>query len=61
MRYTPIIGTQDDYVPYQSIKSQYDSCHQCGKKGKRPHGMPRRIAHVAALHRRSWIVAKGGV
>ena len=61
MRYTPIIGSQDDYVQYQSIKPKHSPCPQCGKKGKRKHVLTRRIAHVAALHRRSWIVADVGV
>jgi transposase-like protein len=61
MRYTPIIGNQDDYVEYQSIKPKHYPCPQCGKKGKRKHVITRRLAHVAALHRRSWIVADVGV
>jgi hypothetical protein len=35
MRYTPIIGSQDDNVEYQSIKPKHYPCPQCGKKGKR--------------------------
>lgn len=61
MRYTPIIGSQDDEVEYQSIKPKHYPCPQCGKKGKRKHVITRRIAHVAALNRRSWIVAEVGV
>jgi transposase-like protein len=61
MRYTPIIGNQDDYVEYQSIKPKHSPCPQCGKKGNRKHVITRRIAHVAALQRRSWIVADVGV
>lgn len=61
MRYTPIIGTQDDYVQYQSIKPKHYPCPQCGKKGKRKHVLTRRIAHVAAVGRRSWIIANVGV
>jgi hypothetical protein len=61
MRYTPIIGSQADYVQHQSIKPKHYPCPQCGKKGKRKHVITRRIAHVAALQRRSWIVAEVGV
>ena len=61
MRYTPIIGSQDDDVEYQSVKPKHYPCPQCGKKGKRKHVITRRIAHVAALNRRSWIVADVGV
>jgi transposase-like protein len=61
MRYTPIIGSQDDNVEYQSIKPKHYPCPQCGKKGKRKRVITRRIAHVAALNRRSWVVADVGV
>jgi Transposase len=61
MRYTPIIGNQDDYIQYQAIKPKYYPCPQCGKQGKRKHVITRRIAHIAALHRRSWIIADVGV
>jgi hypothetical protein len=61
MRYTPIIGSQDDEGEYQSIKPKHYPWPQCGKRGKRKHVITRRIAHVAALNRRSWIVADVGV
>jgi hypothetical protein len=61
MRDTPIIGSQDDAVEYQSINPQHYPCPQCGKKGKRKHVITRRIAHVAALNRRCGIVAAVGV
>lgn len=61
MRYTPIIGSQDDAVEYQSIKPKHYPCPQCGKKGKRKHVITRRIAHVAACNRRCGIVADVGV
>jgi transposase-like protein len=61
MRYTPIIGSQDDDVEYQSVTPKHYPCPQCGKQGKRKHVITRRIAHVAALNRRSWIVADVGV
>jgi transposase-like protein len=61
MRYTPIIGSQDANVEYQSIKPKHYPCPQCGKKGKRKRVITRRIAHVAALNRRSWVVADVGV
>jgi hypothetical protein len=61
MRYTDMIGSQADYLQHQSSKPKYYPCPQCGTKGKRKRVMTRRIAHVAALHRRSWIVAEVGV
>ena len=61
MRYTPIIGTQADYIQHESIKPMYSPCPQCETKGKRKRVNTRWIAHVAALHRRSWIVAEVGV
>src|SRR5215467_10608725 len=61
MRYTPIIGNQDDDAEYQSVKPKHYPCPQCGIKGKRKHVITRRIAHVAALNRRSWLVADVGV
>src|SRR5499426_2095780 len=61
MRYTPIIGSQADYVQHQSIKPKHYPCPQCGKQGNRKHVIIRRSAHVAALQRRSWIVAEVGV
>ena len=60
MRYTPIIGSQDDEVAYQSIKPKQYPCPQCGRKGKRKHVVTQRIAHVAALNG-GWIVAEVGV
>jgi hypothetical protein len=61
MRYTPIIGSQGDYTEHRSIKPKYYPCPQCGTKGKRKQVITRCIAHVAALHRCSWIVAEVGV
>jgi hypothetical protein len=61
MRYPPRIGSQDDDGEYQSVKPKYHPCPQWGKKGKRKRVITRRIAHVAALPRRSWIVAEVGV
>lgn len=61
MRFTPLIGSQDDYIQPLSIKPKYSPCPQCGIKGKRKHVTTRRIPHVAVLHRRSWIVAEVGV
>jgi len=61
MRFTDVIGSQDDYIEYQSIKPKYFPCPQCGQKGKRKHVITRRIPHVAAVHRRSWIIADVGV
>jgi hypothetical protein len=61
MRFTEFIGSQIDSIERKSIKPKYSPCPQCGQKGKRKHVMTRRIAHVAALHRRSWIVAEIGV
>ena len=61
MRYTALIGTQADYIEHQSIKPLYHPCPQCETKGKRKRVLTRRVAHVAALHRRSWIDADVGV
>jgi len=61
MRFTVLIGSQADDIQHQSIQPKHYPCPQCGTKGKRKHVITRRIAHVAALHRRSWIVADVGV
>ena len=61
MRCTECIGSSDDYLEHQSIKPRYYPCSQCGKKGKRKRVIERRIPHVGALHRRSFIVAHVGV
>jgi hypothetical protein len=61
MRYTDLIGSQADYIQHESIKPMYYPCPQCQTKGKRKRISPRRVAHVAVLHRRSWIVAEVGV
>jgi Transposase len=61
MRFTNIIGSQADYIQHQSIKPKHSPCPQCGKKGKRKQVIIRRIPHIAALHRRAWIVAEVGV
>jgi uncharacterized Zn finger protein len=61
MRFPEFIGSQIDSIERKSIKPKYYPCPQCGQKGKRKHVITRRIAHVAALHRRSWIVAEIGV
>jgi hypothetical protein len=61
LRYPPTIGSQDDEVEYQSVKPTHHPCPPCGKKGKRQPVITRRIAHVAALPRRSWRVAEVGV
>ena len=55
MRYTDLIGTQADYIEHRSIKPLYYPCPQCETTGKRKRVLTRRVAHVAALHRRSWI------
>ena len=61
MRYTDFIGSQDDCIEFKAIKSKYHPCPQCGKKGKRKQVIARRIFHVSALHRRSFIVVQVGV
>lgn len=61
MRFTAFIGSQTDYIAYKSIKPKDYPCPQCGQKGKRKQVIERRIPHVAALHRRSWMVAEVGV
>lgn len=61
MRFTELIGSQSDYIEHKSIKPKYYPCPRCGQKGKRKHVLTRHIPHVAALHRRAWIVAEVGV
>jgi hypothetical protein len=61
MRFTDLIGSPDDYIERHSIKPAYYPCPQCGQRGKRNHSITREVRHVAALHRRSWIVAEVGV
>lgn len=61
MRFTVLIGNQADYIQHQSIKPKHYPCPACGKKGKRTHVVTRRVPHVAAVGRRSWIVAEVGV
>ena len=61
MRYTDIIGTQADYIEQQSIKPMYYPCPQYETTGRRKRVITRHVAHVAALYRRSWIVADVGV
>ena len=61
MRYTDLIGSQNDYIERHSIKPVSYPCPQCGQRGKRNHSITREVRHVAALHRRSWIVADVGV
>ena len=61
MRFTEFIGSQTDYIEYKSIKPQDYPCPQGGQKGKRKQVIERRMLHVAALHRRSWLVAEVGV
>ena len=61
MRFTEFTGSQTDYIEHKPNKPKYYPCPQCGRKGKRKQVIERRIPHVAALHRRSWIVAEIGV
>lgn len=61
MRYTELIGSHHDDVERHSIKPKYAPCPHCGQKGKRKRVLTRRVRHVAALHRRSWIEAEVGV
>lgn len=61
MRYTEFIGRTDDDVTHQSIKPKYHPCRQCNKKGKRKQVIRRRILHVGAHNRRSFIEAEVGV
>ena len=61
MRYADFIGSQDDCIERKTIKPKYHPCPGCQKKGKRKRVITRRIAHVAALHRRCFIVAEVGV
>jgi hypothetical protein len=57
MRETDRIGSQADSMQPQSIKPKYYPCPQRGTQGKRQRVMTRRLAHVAALQRRSSMVA----
>ncbi len=61
MRFIHPIGSQVDFIQHRSVKPKYHPCPQCGTKGKRKHVVTRRIPHLAALHRLSWIVAQVGV
>lgn len=61
MRYTDLIGTQADYIQHQSVKPMYYPCPQCKATGKRRRVTTRCVAHVAALHRQSWMVTEVGV
>jgi transposase len=61
MRFTEWIGNPDDYVERHAIKPKYYPCPHCGQKGKRKRVLTRRVGHVAALYRRSWIEAEVGV
>ncbi len=61
MRFIDPIGNTADYIERHAIKPQYYPCPQCGQKGKRRQVVTRRVQHVAALYRRSWIVAEVGV
>ena len=61
MRFTELIGSQSDYVERQSVKPKYYPCPHCGQKGKPKRVLRRRVQHVAALSRRSWIEAEVGI
>lgn len=61
MRFTEWIGNPDDYVERHAIQPKYYPCPHCGQKGKRKRVLSRRVQHVAALYRRSWIEAEVGV
>ena len=61
MRCTVLIGSQADALQPQSSTPPYAPCPQWGTKGKRQPGITRRMAHVAALQRRGWLVAAVGV
>jgi hypothetical protein len=61
MRFTELIGTQEDYTEHLVITPKYHPCPQCGMKGKRKHTTTRSVRHVAMLYRRCWIVAEVGV
>ncbi len=61
MRYTELIGTQDDYIDHLVITPDFHPCPQCGLEGKRKRTTTRSVRHVAVLYRRCWIVAEVGV
>ena len=61
MRCIDPLGNTADYIERHAMKSHYYPCPKCGRKGKRRQVVTRRVQHVAALHRRSWMVAEVGV
>ena len=61
LRFTEPIGNTADYIERRSMKPPYYPYPQCGRQGKRTQVVPRRVQHVAALYRRSWMVAEVGV
>ena len=61
MRYIEPIGSQTDYIERKTNKPKYCACPHCGQKGKRKRVKKRRIRHVGALHRRSFIEVQVGV
>lgn len=61
MRYTKYIGSREDLIEWYQCHPKYYPCPQCGRKGKRQRVVTRRIRHLSAVHRRSWIVAQVGV
>lgn len=61
MSYVDLIGSQADYRQHPLVKPRDEPCPPGATTGKRKPVMTRRMAPVAALHRRSWIVADGGI
>jgi hypothetical protein len=61
MRFTELIGTQEDYIEHLVITPQYHPCPQCGMQGKRKHTTTRSVRHVPRLYHRCWPVAEVGV
>ena len=61
MRYTELIGTQEDYIDRLIITPDSHPCPQCGLQAKRKRTTTRFVRHVAMLYRRCWIVAEVGV
>jgi len=61
MRYTEYIGNRADTIEHYSLSPKFYPCPQCGRNGKRKQVVTRQIRHLAAVHRRAWIVARVGV
>ena len=61
MRCTVLIGNHADDMQHPSIQPTPSPCPAGGTQGNRQPVVPRRVPHVAAVGRRSWLVADVGV